>query len=120
MAEIKKITKKDNYKEIINIATELGRTDLVEFAQHEIDLLERKNATKTETKNQKENAVFMELILATMKTLDKPVRVAEIQENCEEIKDLSNQRMTALLTKMKNADIIDRKTEKKVAYYFVK
>ena len=49
----KKITKRDNFNEIIKIATELNRKDLVEFATHEIELLDRKKSTDTKSKTQK-------------------------------------------------------------------
>ena len=58
MAETKKITKKDNFNEIIKVATELGRTDLVEFATKEIALLEKKSANKAPTKTQVANESF--------------------------------------------------------------
>ena len=42
MAEIKKLTKKDYFKELKEIVTEIGRTDLVDFIDHEVELLSKK------------------------------------------------------------------------------
>ena len=51
MATTKKITKKERFNELIAMVGD--RTDLVEFLNHEIELLDKKASTKTQTKKEK-------------------------------------------------------------------
>ena len=42
MADVKRVTKREYFGEVVKMAESLGRTDIVEFAQHEIELLDKK------------------------------------------------------------------------------
>lgn len=112
-----KVTKRDNYNEIIKIATELGRVDLVDFANHEIELLDKKKSNPTKSKNAVENESFKEIIVETLKNLDKFVTITELQNANTELANLSNQRISALLTQLIKEELVTRKTEKKKAYF---
>ena len=48
MAEIKKMTKKDFFKELRGMVTD--RQDLVDFIDHELELLDRKSSKSSEIK----------------------------------------------------------------------
>lgn len=113
----KKITKRDNFNEIIKIATEIGRTDLVEFATHEIELLDKKKASDTKTKNQVENEGIKNTIIQTLGTLDKLSSIPEIQSANKELGELSNQKMSSLLTQLVNSEILVKEYVKKKAYF---
>lgn len=45
----KKITKKENFIEIVNVLEEIGREDLAKVIKHEIELLEAKSLKAKET-----------------------------------------------------------------------
>ena len=62
MANTTKVTKKDMFNEVITIAEGLGRQDIVDFANHEIELLEKKASKSRQTKTQKENEALMDTI----------------------------------------------------------
>ena len=113
----KKITKRDNFNEIIKIATELGRTDLVEFAKHEIELLDKKKSSDTKTKNQVENDNLKNVIVETLGTLGKASNIPEIQSANKELGELSNQKITSLLTQLVNSKTIVKEYVKKKAYF---
>lgn len=113
----KKITKKDNFNEIIKIATEIGRTDLVEFAKHEIALLDKKKASDTKSKNQVENEGIKNTIIQTLGTLGKLSSIPEIQSANEELGKLSNQKISSLLTQLVNSEILVKEYVKKKAYF---
>ena len=112
-----KVTKKDRFMEIINIATELGRQDLVDFCNHEIELLSKKKSK--ETKAQAENTVLMATLLEELKAIGKAVTISEFMKVSETVaeKDLSNQKISALFGKMKGITI-DREVVKGKAYFF--
>lgn len=122
MAETKKITKRDNFNEIIKVATELGRTDLVEFATKEIALLDKKASSKVPTKTQVANEGLKVDIVNTLVALGKPSTIKEIQENCDTLSvanGVSNQKVSALLTQLKNEGKIVRTENKGKAYFTV-
>ena len=118
MADTTKVTKRDNFNEIITIATELGRQDLVDFCKHEIELLDKKKSK--ETKSQKENTVLMEKLLADLAEIGNAVTISEFMKMSETVQTegLSNQKISALFSKMKDVSI-ERTVVKGKAYFSV-
>lgn len=95
-----KITKKDNFNAIIALASEMGRTDLVEFAMHEIELLDKKATSKKPTKNQVENEALAQVVLETLATCSEPVTISELQKLDTRLSadnGISNQRVSAIM-----------------------
>ena len=116
MAEIKR-TKRTNYEDIIEIASELGRVDLVEFAKHEIELLDKKKSSDVKSKNQIANEGIMEIIVDTLQSLGKFATISEIQSANAQLGELSNQKMSALLKKLVDSEVIKKQVDKKKAYF---
>ena len=113
----KKITKRDVLNHIIEV---YGNDNMVvEYAKHEIELLDNKKASKSETKTQKENAILLDVIVETLTNLAKPVRISELQNANEKLADLSNQKISALLKKLVDNETIKKTIEKKVAYFSI-
>ena len=120
MANTTKTTKRDNFNAIIEIATELGRQDLVDFCNHEIELLDKKKSK--ETKSQKENTELMTQLLEQLTTIGKAVTISEFMKLASDFvteHDLSNQKISSLFTKMKDKEI-ERTVIKGKAYFSVK
>ena len=118
MADVKRETKRDNFEEIIKIAKELERTDLVEFAQHEIDLLDKKASSKVTTKTQKENEGIKEIIKNFLnETPNEMFTITQLQEKVEDLKDYSNQKISALVSQLVKANEIDKVVDKKKSYF---
>jgi ribosome-binding ATPase YchF (GTP1/OBG family) len=115
----KKMTKRDMFNDIIAIATELNRTDLVEFANHEIELLNKRAERNTLTKTQKENLELVEKVYEVIAALAKPVTITEIQATNEEFSTLSNQKISALLKKLVDAKRVIKVVEKNKSFYSV-
>lgn len=118
-ANAKKVTKKDFYGMIIEMATENGRNDIVEFAQHEIDLLNNKAGKSTLTATQKENENIKEVILAELERIGKPVTITELLTNSEALNKYTNPKITALCTQLLKVNKIVRVQDKKKAYYSI-
>ena len=116
MAE-KKLIKKDYFNMLREIVVSMERQDLVDFIDHEIELLNKKSSRTTLTKTQQENEILKEKIVSTLVELDKYVTITEIQNANIELADLKNQKITALLTQLVNANIVDRVVDKKKAYF---
>lgn len=118
MADVKRVTKRDNFEEVIKIAKELGRTDLVEFAQHEIDLLDKKASSKVTTKTQKENEGIKEVIKNFLNnTPNEMFTITQLQEKIADLADYSNQKVSALVNQLYKANEIDKVVDKKKSYF---
>ena len=79
------------FAEIIELAKENGREDIVEFVNHEIELLDKKASNKTLTKTQVENIELMEVITEVLENLNKPLTISEMQEADEKLATLSKE-----------------------------
>jgi hypothetical protein len=97
-----KKTQKDYFNEIIELAAENGRDDLVAFCEDRIEKLSRKSGSKKPTKTQVENEGLKDVIKDAMATLGKASTVTEIQAVDIVLGDLTNQRVSALLRQMVN------------------
>lgn len=117
MAETKKLTKKDYFKELREMVEEIGRTDLVDFIDHEIELLTKKGSKSTPTKTQVENEAIKEKIVATLVELGKYATITEIQGANPELADLSNQKISALLKQLVDNGVVNKVIDKKKAYF---
>lgn len=117
--ENKKVTKREYFNTLRGIVENLDRKDLVEFIDHEIELLDKKASTKHPTKVQVENENIKGLILKTLTNLDKIVTITEIQEESEDLAKLSNQKISALLKLLINEGKVERIEDKRKAYFKV-
>jgi len=113
----KKITKKERFMELKEIVSD--RTDLVEFLNHEIELLNKKASVKTPSKTQLENENTKEIIVKVLTNVTKPVTITEIQENDSTLATLSNQKISALLTQLVKDNKVVRTVDKKKAYFTI-
>lgn len=115
MAEIKKMTKKDYFNVIKELV--IDRQDLVDFIDHEIELLSKKSSKTAPTKTQVENEKIKEKIVATLVELDRYATITEIQNANTELADLSNQKVSALLKQLVDTNKVDKMIDKKKAYF---
>ena len=117
-----KITKRDNFISIIEVLKGAERTDLIEVMEHEIELLDKKKASGKMTKTQVANEDIKALIVEELTRLAKPVSITELISESAEIAEKcgnSNQKVSALMTQLKNAGAVVRTTEGKKALFSV-
>jgi predicted transcriptional regulator len=114
----KKMTKRDYYNEIIAIATEKERTDLVDFAKHEIELLDKKKGSADSKKTEEQRAV-MNIILDTLKVSNEPMTVSMLMKANADLGALSNQKVSAMLKKLVDNGEVVKTVEKKVSYFSI-
>lgn len=124
----KKITKRENFESIKEILIELGREDLAKVMEHELELLDKKKASKS--KKDVERAKFDEKLANGL--------VEEMEENrlytiTEMLKDLacckeyeldtgdilSNQRLSRIVTALSKDGTLERVESKGRAYFKV-
>ena len=112
----KKLTKRDHFNSLLKIAEVQSNPDLVKFIEHELELLAKKNSNeKKPTAQQIENEKFKQVILETLG--DKKMTISEMQKVNEVLANLSNQKMTHLLTQMKDSGLIVREEIKRKAHF---
>ena len=110
------MTKKENYNAILALVT--GNEELTNFIKHEIELLDKKSgSSRKPTKTQIENETLKVDILDYLATVDGAVTIAIITANVDSIKDMSNQKITHLLTALVNDNKVVKTYVKKVPYY---
>lgn len=117
-----KITKRDSFISIIEVLKGAERTDLVEVMEHEIELLDKKKASGNMTKTQVANEDIKALIVEELARLAKPVSITELISESAEVAEKcgnSNQKVSALMTQLKNAGVVVRTTEGKKALFSV-
>ena len=114
---MEKMTKKEMFEMIKGVCA--NDTRIVEFCDHEIELLTRKASKSTMTKTQKENEGIMEIIVNALKNLDKAVTITELQGACIELADYSNQKISALLKKLVDSNQVVKTIDKKKSYFSI-
>lgn len=117
MAEIKKMTKKDFFKELRGMV--IDRQDLVDFIDHELELLDRKSSKSAETKTQIENKSIMETILSELTRIARPITISELQNESDILKEYSNQKLSALLKKLVDSNQVVKTIDKKKSYFSI-
>ena len=117
MAETKKMTKKEYFTQIKGIVAD--NAELVAFIDHEIELLDKKNSSKGQTKTQKENELIMDTIINELAQIGYPVTITEFQSASEKMSEYSNQKLSALLKKLVDTNRVVKTTEKKKSFFSV-
>ena len=112
-----KVTKRMRFEQIKSLVSD--NEELVAFIDHEIELLDKKNSrTGKPTKTQVENETIKNTIFNILQTTNKPMTVTQLLAT-EELNGLSNQKVSALLTQLRDVNKVVRTVEKKVAYYSI-
>lgn len=113
-----KITIAEQYSAVINFLKEKGATEgMVNFIADRKALHEKKIGTRKPTKTQEANVGLMADIAEYMAGAEKPVTISDIIKNVASCNDLSTPKVSALVTKMKNAGEVTRSEVKGKAYF---
>ena len=117
----KKMTKRDYYNNLLTLDSVKANNDLVNFINHELELLDKKNANKSTkpTAVQVANEGIKETILETLSDNGKMMTISEMQKANAELGELSNQRVSALIRQMLADGKVERIEDKRKAYFKV-
>ena len=113
----KKITKVEMFALIAQEVAD--KPEMVEFINHEIELLTKKASSKKPTKVQELNEHLKEVIYNYFLECEGHKSIKEIQAAIPELVDLSNQKITHLLSAMIVEGKISKEYEKKTPYYSI-
>lgn len=96
--------------------------EAVEFIEGRIEQVNKKNAGGGErkpTKTQLENEGVKSTILSTLSAIGVPATINEVQKSSAELGELSNQKISALLTQLVKAGAVVRTEVKGKAHFAV-
>jgi hypothetical protein len=113
-----------NKKTVVEMYTEImaveGLTDEQrEFLAKRIELTEKKNAKSANkpTAQQIANEITKQTIVQVLGELATPSTIGDMQKHSAELNDLSNQRISALLTQLVKAEQVERTMVKGKAHF---
>lgn len=110
-----KMTKVEMFNAIKAVEAVQANQEMVDFIDHEIELLNKKSANKKATKTQQENVEIKAEIKAVLTA--EGATVTEIQSKSDILANLSNQRVSALLRQMIESGEVVKTTDKKKSYF---
>lgn len=111
-----KKTKREFFGEIREIVKE--NTELVEFIDHELELLDKKTSAKS-TKVNTEQVELMDKIVNALDEIGRSVTISELQKENAEMAEYSNQKLSAMLKKLVDNKQVTKIVDKKKSYFMV-
>lgn len=121
----KRLTKKDYFEMIKEVCAD--RTDIVDFCNHEIELLSRKNSKNGATKTQKENEIVANMLVEELAKIGKPITITDLMNTSEIVKNytlengnnLTNQKISAIFKQLVESQKIVKVVDKKKSYFSI-
>lgn len=121
----KRLTKKDYFEMIKGVCAD--RTDIVDFCNHEIELLSRKNSKSGATKTQKENEIVANMLVEELAKIGKPITITDLMNTSEIVKgytlengnNLTNQKISAIFKQLVENNRIVKVVDKKKSYFSI-
>ena len=115
---MKKITKREKFEMLMAIYEVNSNPVLSEFIAHELELLAKKNPSeKQPTAVQVAIEGLKEIIRDVLNENGGLITVTDIQKSCEELSELSNQKVTALIRQLKEDGKVEKVEDKRKSYF---
>ena len=110
----KKLTKREIIGQLLTIEPIIANDTYVNFLKHELELLDKKSSNRKETQKQKENKELTEVVYSTLVANNgNTMSIKQIIESDDLLKDLSSNRVSAMLkTLVDNERVVRVKTNK--------
>ena len=114
--------------EMVEIFKELGKEEYVDFCNYQIKLLDKKSSSnKGLTKVQQDNETIKDIVLEELAkyqgengiTITELLKQSDVLSNYVTVegKNITNQKLSALLKKLIDEKIVGRTTDKKTSYF---
>lgn len=121
--EKKKMTKKETINLLIDVLQGNQEVEdmqiFIDYLVNERNLLEKKSSKSSPSKTQLANEKIKEVIVEVLTASDVSLSITEIQKANEELSALSNQKISSLLTQLKNEGRVVRVEDKKKALFTI-
>ena len=117
MANAKKLTHKDYYNMLLAIGEVAENEELVKFIEGRIEQIDKKSSSvSAKDKAKAETDEYIKSVIADTIT-DTAMTISEMMKANSELGELSNQKISALLRKMKEDGEVTRSEVKGKAYF---
>lgn len=125
MEKIKAPTRKEMFTSVSDfLAQHDANTDLIDFINHQIELLDNKKESKKQSKEQEENATYSNAIYEQM-AFERKYSAAELMKELPMVNDwntnheteLSVQKLASLLKPLVDGGKVIKTTEKRRVFY---
>lgn len=114
----KKVTKRDNFNALLNLSEVQSNPALVEFINHEIELLAKKNsAERKPTATQTANEGIKTIIVEGMEQ-NHIYTISEIMK-FDGMPEITNQKTSAIVRQLVADGIVVRTEDKRKAYFSI-
>lgn len=121
----KRLTKKEMFEMIKGVCA--GNSEIVDFCNHEIELLSRKNSKSGATKTQKENEIVANMLVEELAKVGKPITITDLMNTSEIVKgytlengnNLTNQKISAIFKQLVESNKIVKVVDKKKSYFSI-
>ena len=120
MANVKKITKRENFEGIKAILINMdidNKEQYIDFINHELELLDKKALSRGTSKTSQEQEELMTMIVDNLKTIGRSVTITELQKESAEMAEYSNQKLSAMLKKLVDSGVVAKSVDKKKSYF---
>lgn len=115
---MKKMTKREKFEMLMAIDEVKSNPVLSEFIEHELELLAKKNTSeKKPTAVQVANEGLKQTIMDVLMENGGLMTVTDIQKSCEELAELSNQKVSALIRQLKDDGKVEKVEDKRKSYF---
>lgn len=122
----KKITLKENFERLAKVVEgadikEVTKKELLTFIEGRVEQINKKATAprKADTEKAQENEKLAQAMLDILAGNGIPMTITEIMQGDEIFKGVTNQRLTAIMTKLKNDGTVARVVDKKNAKYII-
>ena len=118
----KKITKKELFGMLLAIEEVSQSQILVDFINHELELLQKKSEKSSTSKQKKENEIIQNQLLADLALLSEPVTVDEFRKESAYVIEngFSNQKVSAMFKALIEKGLVEKTVVKGKSYFSVK
>jgi hypothetical protein len=109
------MTKREMFAHIATVNA--ADAEIVDFCNHQIELLDARKTSKTPTKTQKANEGIMDAIAEALAKMEEGVTVTDLIASADALEGLTNQKVSALLRKMREDGRVVKTIEGKKALF---
>lgn len=90
------VTKKENFEAVRAILVNANADQvLIDFINHELDLLAKKSATRKPSKSQKLSANIADILLEVLANAEYPLSIAELQQKDSRLTNFNNEEISS-------------------------
>lgn len=120
MSNTNKTTKRQMFEAIKAVEGVASNPEMVKFINHEIELLEKRNKNKVNKALASLNEELKEDIRTTLNGQGTPLTISEIQNLNNKLGSYSNQKITALVRQLVEANEVEKVVDKKTSRFILK